>query len=181
MGAPLLQPAAFPGQRQLQFPGNHLRVFKKHFIKIAQTVKKDTVAVFLFLFPDTAASWALLFPHRSSSVFPQSRYCFPASGLGSIFPRGAKRAIRASAVFSPSMGRRSDAAGISRSPPRKDTGFFTWLCRESSRKMRTGEEVRLSTPDRIASSRSKPRDPPVRKSPWPSTKAPVDLRRENPA
>ena len=44
----LFQTAAFSGKGNLQFLGHSQGVIKKHFIKIAQTIKKNAVLV-LFL------------------------------------------------------------------------------------------------------------------------------------
>ena len=47
-GRSLFQATVFSGKCNLQFLGCSQCILKEHFIKIAQTVKKDTVAVFFF-------------------------------------------------------------------------------------------------------------------------------------
>ena len=47
-GRPFIQPAAFPGQGQLQFPGHCNCVLEEHLIEIPQPVKQDAAGVFLF-------------------------------------------------------------------------------------------------------------------------------------
>ena len=47
-GRPLRKAAFFSGQGKLQFFGDRHRILKKHFIKVAQTVKQNTVRVLFF-------------------------------------------------------------------------------------------------------------------------------------
>ena len=47
-GSPFFQTALFSGQCQFQLSGNQNSIFEKHFIKVAQSEKHDTVTVFFF-------------------------------------------------------------------------------------------------------------------------------------
>ncbi len=49
-GRPFFLPAVLSRKGNLQFPGSRQGIFKKHFVEISQSVKKNTVGIFLFGF-----------------------------------------------------------------------------------------------------------------------------------